>query len=179
GSFDRDYTPDERARDQKLLLTLGLIRPDQDIATIMLNVLSEEVIGFYDDETRRMYLISDVVEPTPSAKVTFSHEFTHSLQDEFFDLKALETKHDDDDRSAAVQALIEGDATLAMTMFARNELNPDERRRYAQSQSRGASPLDDAPLVLREELLFPYSEGLRFVQALYRQGGFPAVEAAF
>ena len=179
-SFNREYTPDERARDQKLLTMLGLLRPDQDLATLMLNVLSEQVIGFYDDDTRRMYLIGDVVQPTPSAKVTFSHEFTHALQDEFFGLKALEPRESqDDDRSAAVQALVEGDATLVMTLYARDELSLDERRRYALSQSGGAGTLEDAPLVLREELLFPYSEGLRFVQTLYRQGGFPTVDTAF
>ena len=180
-AFDRDYPPDERARDQKLLVTLGLLRPDQDLTAVMLKVLGEEVIGFYDDDARRMYLIGDVAEPTPASKVTFAHEFTHALQDEHFNLKALNPPNsDNDDRSSAIQALVEGDATLTMTLYARSDLSVDERRQYVQSQSQDDSgALDEAPLVLRVELLFPYTEGLRFVQTLQRQGGFGAVDTAF
>jgi hypothetical protein len=180
-SFDRDYTPAERARDQKLLVLLGLLRPDQDLTAIMLNLLSEQVIGFYDEASKRMYLIGEVAEPTPASKVTFAHEFTHSLQDEYYNLKALDPPNsDDDDRSSAIQALVEGDATLVMLLYARNELSPEDRREYARSQAGGdTSALDQAPLVLRTELLFPYTDGLRFVQTLYRQGGFAAVDAAF
>ena len=181
-AFNRDYPPDERARDQKLLVTLGLLRPDQDLSAIMLKVLGEEVIGFYDDDARRLYLIGDVAEPTPASKVTFAHEFTHALQDEHFNLKALNPPNsDNDDRSAAIQALVEGDATLTMTLYARSDLSVDERRQYVQSQSAedDSGVLDEAPLVLRVELLFPYTEGLRFVQTLQRQGGFGAVDTAF
>jgi hypothetical protein len=38
---------------------------------------------------------------------------------------------------------------------------------------------DAAPAVIRESLLFPYSEGLRFVRTLYAQGGWDAVNAAY
>jgi hypothetical protein len=180
-AFDRDYTPSERARDQKLLATLGLIRPEQDLTAIILSLLTEQVIGFYDDDSRRMYLIGEVAEPTAASKVTFAHEFVHALQDQHFNLKALNPPDsDNDDRSGAIHALVEGDATLTMSLFARNELSEQERREYLQSQSAGDSgALEQAPLVLRVELLFPYVDGLRFVQSLYRAGGFAALDAAF
>jgi hypothetical protein len=180
-AFDRDYTAAERARDQKLLVTLGLIGPDQDLTAIMLSLLAEQVIGFYDDDTRRMYLIGEVAEPTPASKVTFAHEVVHALQDEYFNLKVLNPPDsDNDDRSGAIHALVEGDATLTMSLYARNELSERERREYAQSQSEGDSrALEEAPLVLRVELIFPYVEGLRFVQSLHRAGGFAAVDSAF
>lgn len=180
-AFDREYSPEERQRDQQLLVTLGLLDPSQDLTALMLDLLSEQVIGFYDEETRAMYLIGDVVQPTAASKVTFVHEFTHALQDEHFGLHQLNPPDsDNDDRSAAIQALVEGDATLVMFLYLRNELSPAERREYARSQLAGDSgSLDRAPLVLREELLFPYQAGLRFVQSLERQGGFAAVDAAF
>jgi hypothetical protein len=37
----------------------------------------------------------------------------------------------------------------------------------------------DMPLILRETLLFPYVQGLSFVQGLQASGGWPAVDAAF
>lgn len=180
-SFDREYSPEERASDQKLLVALGLIRPDQDITALLHKLLSEQVIGLYDDDTGRMYLIGEARQATPAIRVTFAHEFTHALQDEHFNLKALNPPDsDNDDRSAAIQALVEGDATLTMTLYAIAELTAEERRRYVQSESAGGSNgFRDAPLVLRDELLFPYLEGLRFVQLIHRQGGFAAVDAAF
>jgi hypothetical protein len=180
-AFDREYSPEERASDQKLLVTLGLIRKDQDITELLHRVLSEQVIGLYDDDTVRMYLIGEASVPTPGSRVTFAHEFTHALQDEHFNLKVLNPPDsDNDDRAAAVQALVEGDATLTMVLFSAAELSAEERRRYAQSESAGGlSSFRDVPLVLREELLFPYIEGLRFVQLLHRQGGFAAIDAVF
>ena len=48
-------------------------------------------------------------------KTVIAHELTHALADQHYDLDALhkDAKHDDD-RSLAVSALIEGEATLAM-----------------------------------------------------------------
>lgn len=180
-SFDREYTPEERARDQKLLSILGLIEPDRDLTALMLGLLTSEVIGMYDETDRRLYLIAASAQPSPSTKVTFAHEFTHALQDQTFGLRQLDPPPgQDDDRAAAVQAMVEGDATVAMSVFAREELSARERRQYQQDQQRpGPNPLEDAPLVVREQLIFPYREGADFVLALQRRGGFAAVDAAY
>jgi hypothetical protein len=158
-----------------------LIPPDYDLTGAMLGLLSSEIIGMYDQTDRRMYLIANQAQPSPSTKVTFAHEFTHALQDQTFGLKGLDPPPgQDDDRAAAIQALVEGDATVTMGVFARDELSARERRQYQQEQQRpGPSPFDDVPLVLREELIFPYREGADFVLALQRRGGFAAVDAAF
>jgi hypothetical protein len=180
-AFDREYSAEERVRDHKLLVALGMIRPDQDLAALSLSVLGEQVLGMYDDETGRMYLIAEAVEPTASARVVFAHEYTHALQDANFDLGTLNPPDtDNDDRSAAIQALVEGDATLLMTLYTRQALSSAEQRevRREQSESDGQA-LAAAPLVLREELLFPYQDGLRFVLQRHRAGGFAAVDAAY
>ena len=180
-AFERDYTPDERIRDHRLLVALGMIRPDQDLADLSLRLLGEQVLGMYDNDSRRMYLIADAVDPTPASRVVYAHEYTHALQDLTFGLKSLDPPDsDNDDRSGAVQALVEGDATLLMSHYLRQALTPSERLEYIQSaDGSGSSALDEAPLVLKEELVFPYREGLRFVQQLHQSGGWAAVNQAY
>jgi hypothetical protein len=177
-AFEREYLPDERVRDHKLLVALGLIRPDQDLAQLSLSVLGEQVLGFYDQDSRRMHLIAEAVEPTASARVVFAHEYTHALQDANFDLATLDPPDtDNDDRSAAIQAVVEGDATLLMSLYTRQALTAAEQLEFLRSQSESdGQALAAAPLVMREELLFPYQDGLRFVLQQYRAGGFGAVD---
>ena len=180
-SFEKDYSPEERARDQKLLSILGMIEPDRDLAALMLGLLTSEIAGLYDQDDRRMYVIAESSAPSASTKVTFAHEFTHALQDQHFNLKQLDPPEgEDDDRSAAIEALVEGDAVVTMGVYAREELTAGERRQYVQErQGAGPSAFDEAPLVIRESLIFPYDAGARFVAELYRRGGFAAVDAAY
>src|SRR5205823_1133055 len=115
----------------------------------------------------------------PAEKDTFAHEFTHALQDQYFDLGKLSPKHpDNDDRSLAIQALIEGDAVLMQRLWAQQKLSQDEINQLGQG---GAdSKLFSAPLFLREQLLFPYGDGFNFVRQTYQQrGGYVGVDDVF
>ena len=75
-------------------------------------------------------------------------------------------------------ALIEGDATLSMILYARTYLTSDEQAQY-QNGSGTQSTIDRAPLVVRDEVVFPYNEGALFAIRLWQSGGFDAVNAAF
>jgi hypothetical protein len=118
-----------------------------------------------------MYLVSsDSGQFGPDEKDTFAHEYTHALQDQYFDLTALQPKHsDNDDRSLAIQALTEGDAVLMQRLWAQEKLSQDEINQLGQG---GAdSKLFSAPAFLRDQLLFPYSDGFNFVRQIYQTGG--------
>jgi hypothetical protein len=43
--FNNDYLPSERESDQKLLATLGMIGPNDNVAQTLLDILQEQVIG--------------------------------------------------------------------------------------------------------------------------------------
>ena len=115
-TFEEDYPPEEQAQDNAALKALGLLEPDQDIAELQLELLGDQVLGFYDDDEKRMVIVTD--EGLDAlAKFTYAHEYTHALQDAAFDLATLETDAEgQDDRGLARIALVEGDATV--TMFA-------------------------------------------------------------
>src|SRR5438034_6614183 len=91
--FNQDYLPSERESDQKLLTTLGLVKPDESVVQILLDVLQEQVIGVYNQDDKVMYMVTDGGQFGPEERATFAHEYTHALQDQYFDLTTLVPKH--------------------------------------------------------------------------------------
>lgn len=176
--FNQDYLPRERESDQKLLATLGLIKPNESVVQILLDVLQEQVIGVYNQDDKIMYMVTDRAQFGPDEKATFAHEYTHALQDQYFDLTRLAPKHPtNDDKSLAIQALTEGDATLMQRLWAQEKMTQDEINQLGQG---GAdSKLFSAPLFLREQLLFPYSDGFNFIRQIYQTSGYAGVDEVF
>jgi hypothetical protein len=181
-TFERDYLPIERESDQKLLVALGLITPKDDLVQISLDLLSDQVLGVYDPDRKTMFLVTaDTDAFGPAAQVTYAHEFEHALQDQYYGLRQLSSKHPDNyDRAIAVHALEEGDAVLLEGVWANSHLTP---RELAESRRVGGSSgiLDRVPAAIRSELLFPYLDGYRFVADAYHAAGdsYAAVDQLF
>ena len=180
-TFERDYLPIERESDQKLLLELGLIQAKDDVVQISLDLLSDQVLGVYDPDRKTMFVVSDTPAFGPAAQVTYAHEFEHALQDQYYGLRRLSSKHPDNyDRAMAVHALEEGDAVLMEGVWANSHLTP---RELAESRRGGGSNgvLERVPAAIRSELLFPYLDGYRFVAGAYHSAGdsYAAVDELF
>jgi hypothetical protein len=176
--FNRDYLPNERESDQKLLATLGVINSNETVVQILLDVLQEQIIGIYDQDDKSMYLVADNSQFGPDEKGTFAHEYVHALQDQYFDLNVLAPKHpQNDDRSLAIQALTEGDATLMQRLWAQKNLTADEINQLGQGSA--MSKLLAAPLFMREQLLFPYTDGFNFIRQMYQANGSAGVDDVF
>jgi hypothetical protein len=178
-NFNRDYLPSERESDQKLETMLGLLGPNDNLVQLLLQVLQEQVIGIYSTDDKTMYLVGDQTQIDANEKSTFAHEYTHALQDQYFDLTTLAPKHpDNDDRAAAAQAIIEGDAVLTQRNWSRTNLSAGE----INSLGQGApdSSLLSAPLIVREQLLFPYTRGFAFILQTYQsKNGYRGVDDVF
>jgi hypothetical protein len=176
--FNQDYSPSERETDQKLLSTIGLIGPNDSVQQILLDVVQEQILGLYSQDDKSMYMLADGDKFGPAEKVTFAQDFDHALQDQYFDLNTLAPKHpDNDDRALAIQAVIQGDATLIQRLWAQQNLTSDELSQLGQNA--GASKLASAPLFMREQLLFPYADGFNFVRQIYQTSGYAAVDDVF
>jgi len=79
-----------------------------------------------------------------------------------------------------VDALIEGDATLTEQLWFIEDATQNDRLQVQDFYSSYKSPVfDSAPAYLKKDFLFPYKQGMEFVQSLYDLGGYPAVDAAF
>ncbi|MDQ3880708.1 MAG: hypothetical protein M3295_06525 [Chloroflexota bacterium] len=175
--FEHDYSADERHADNVTLRAMGLLDADEDIAELQLALLEGRILGFYDEDERRMAIVSDAG-LTAEAQRTYAHEYTHALQDQAFDLNSLDLDVEgDDDGATARLAVVEGDAMITMYQWAATYLRPD-------AAAPGDSGGDDAPPVeipgfLEQSLFFPYTYGTDFVAALHDQRGYDAVDAAF
>lgn len=184
-------------RSELVLKKFGLLDRDFHLRTFLLSLLTEQVAAFYDPKTRTVNLI-DWVKPDEQRPV-LAHELTHALQDDRVHLEkwgspeptnVSKTAADDnghiqlDEASTARESVTEGQA---MVTFVDYELKPvgktladspefGERMRAMSTDTTGSPILARAPLLLQQSLLFPYTAGIGFEQALLLNGG---VDAAF
>jgi hypothetical protein len=176
-----EYTPEDAVQDVDGLWLLRLIEDrDLDLFAFQVDLLSEQVLGYYDPEVNEMFIVSDADGLSPLAEFTLSHELVHSLQDQHFDIQQVRYyNQDDNDRDTAAVALLEGDAQVAQTQYLM-EMNPmDLLQLLGELEGQSSDVIDSAPPYLREGLIFPYEVGLSFVQRLYAEGGFDAVNEAY
>jgi hypothetical protein len=164
--LNRPDSLEEIENSRKLLVALGLLAPDMDLYALELQFRSGVVLGQYDPDTKQLYVITDAAAPGPMERITLAHEYTHALQDQYYDIRSLMPKNSDNsDRDLAASALMEGDAVLMEELFQNLVFTSQERaekRREEQALGSGLD-LDRIPLVIREETYFPYVEGPRFI----------------
>jgi hypothetical protein len=178
--FEKDNPPDRIAVAEETLKALGLLPADADLGELYVDLLGSQVAGFYDPETKELVVVSRSGRIGANEKVTFAHEFVHALQDQQFGLDGIEVDAvGQGDRSLGRLALVEGDATLAMTLWLSKHIGPDELQELLVVDPEAQAQLEAMPAILRETLLFPYQQGLIFVNGLWARSGWPAVDAAY
>jgi len=177
-NLDTDTTPAEMHAAEVLLKVFGLAPKEFAYRTFLIKLLTEQVAGYYDPKAQQFYL-ADWIE-FEGQKPVMAHELTHALQDQHFNLKRFENwPKGDSDAELAAHALIEGDATLAMTLYMAK--NPLVALAFIRSLGGDESTeqFKRAPRALRESLLFPYEEGSAWATQVYKRGGWEMVSRAF
>ncbi|HYH57639.1 MAG TPA: hypothetical protein VD790_00265 [Thermoleophilaceae bacterium] len=161
--LDEEYPPAQRAADERVLKLLGLLPDDADLRELAGSIFSEEIAGYYDERTGEMTVVEGSLSGD-EAELTLAHELTHALEDQHFGLDSDESTLDDE--LSAQVALFEGTATVAMLDYL---LPEGVRRRDALAQFDLIDLLGadtDLPPYLERSLVFPYSAGARFVDAI-------------
>ena len=177
-NLDTDTTPAEMHAAEVLLRILGLAPKDFEYRPFLIKLLTEQVAGYYDPKAQQFYL-ADWID-LEGQKPVMAHELTHALQDQHFNLKRFEKwPKGDSDAELAAHALIEGDATLAMTLYMQK--HPLVALAFIKSlgQETSSEQFKRAPRALRESLLFPYEAGSNWATQVYRRGGWYMVSQAF
>src|ERR1043165_2453537 len=179
GNLDRDTTAADMHASEVTLKRLGLAPANFSLRPLIVRLLTEQVAGYYDPREQEFHL-ADWID-ADGQKPIMAHELTHALQDQHFNLRRFEKwPKGDSDAELAAHALIEGDASLAMSVY----VTRSPARIIALMKSMGGSQsateeIDRAPRALRESLLFPYQEGMQWVTQLYKKEGWPLVSKAF
>jgi hypothetical protein len=182
--FLADYTDEEMADDQIELGAIGLIDPGFDLKGFYTELFSEQVAGYYDNDIGEMFVVKGDGFEGPE-HLTYAHEFTHVLQDQTYDIEnglnySDETCEVDTERCAAIQALIEGDATLSeFNWFQYYAPTEDQQEIIDYINSMNSPIYDSAPAFLQDDFVFAYNQGLQFVQSFYDEGGWPAVDVIY
>lgn len=174
-------------RSELVLKKFGLLPRKFNLHDFLIKLLGEQVAGYYDEQTKTVNLL-DWIEPE-AQKPVMAHELTHALQDQSFDLHKLMKKDEDlekrgpddynalikiDEESTARTAVIEGQAMIVLFDYVlapagRNVKDSPKFIDYMMDEmqkSEGKDLLETAPLLLREELLFPYGAGTKFIEQL-------------
>jgi hypothetical protein len=170
----------------------GLLPRTFDLHSFLIKLLTEQVAGYYDEKTRTMNLL-DWNEPDMQRPV-MAHELTHALQDQSFNLAKM-TKHDEevekrglddldglisnDEESTCRSSVLEGQAMIVLLDYVLApqggsvEKTPQvvDLMQASMDKSRGSPVFDSAPLLLQEELAFPYRQGMKFIKDLLVAGG--------
>ena len=181
-SLREDNPAELIAATDTLYRELQLLPAGMTLEKAYLDLLTSQVAGLYDDDTKHMYVVTKTGAIGPLEEITYAHEYTHALQDQAFGLRKLVgDDRDQGDRSLARSALIEGDATLLMSLWAQQQLTAAELAEVAStSDPAGTAALQSAPAILRESLLFPYTSGLTVALGGFQSGGgFGGVDALF
>jgi hypothetical protein len=168
------------ARRSRAWITMGALPAGSSLRDALLAYDNSEVVGFYDTLSHRL-VYSGAKDPTPYQRYVLSHELTHALDDQRFDLSredALAYRCADEPLAASV-ALAEGDAVYSSNAWARRFLSGEEIARLQQEASAFPPPPSTIPPFVQALQVFPYPNGLAFVQALVDRGGERAVDNAF
>lgn len=179
--FFSEFTPED-ARDFTLTLyAFDFVSLDFDYYNFTIDLYSEQIAGFYDPETNEFVVVSDDDEFDVSEQLTYAHEYMHALQDQHFTLDEFDDDERDSEATAAFQALVEGEATYLQTLYLlEGYFTLEQMGELFELFDELESPiLDTAPPVLANNLAFPYNQGYVFVEALYNEGGFEAIDAAW
>ena len=178
---------DEEIRVEELYLRLfGFVPAGFDLAEQVADVLTEQATALYDYKTKSLYLATWT--PDDMQEFALVHELAHAIADQRFDLGRFVKKSRSADSDLARSAVIEGQASWAMTewLFQQTGRSLLDDRSLAAATA-GASRYEAsnypvysaAPLYIRETMLFPYTDGLLFQQSLVEEYGRRGFEMVF
>ena len=160
------------------LKMFGLVPQDFNLAGETVDLMSEQAAAFYDYQKKRLF----VLDSTPDGeeqRMALVHELAHAIADQHHPLgKFMKEGSPDDDASTARQAVMEGQANWLtwayLTLHTGGSPEVPERLLDQIASSAGANGPDfpvytGAPLYIRESLVFPYNQGTRFQDAVFRK----------
>ena len=177
--------------ESRLLVKWGLWLPDVSYLDFMIDLLTEQIAGFYDDDTQELYIMVGLERSLQEPVIV--HEIFHAIQDQHFGIKLLQEGPDKEieenaDILMARAALIEGDAMAVMLDYSMgggsfSEIPFFESLMRSTLQAtvagEGSQLFDKAPGFIKETMLFPYLQGILFLFYVKQKGGWEAVNALY
>ncbi|MDX6637759.1 MAG: hypothetical protein QOJ01_1270 [Solirubrobacterales bacterium] len=156
----------------------GVVSPEFDAVQSAKDLVGS-VAGEFKPGSRKVEVLATPGEGAVQVQTVIAHELDHALDNSRFpEVFRAQQGSRNDERVLALKALVEGTATVVAARF-------DARHGYQAAVAGGQLLSADnagygVPPALAAQFRFPYTSGVKFVQALYARGrGWRLVNAAF
>jgi hypothetical protein len=171
--------PAEIRAEELTLKKFGFVPQDFNLEKTTVDLLTEQAAAFYDYHKKKLFLTDWA--PSAMQQAALVHELAHALADQHFHLERfIQRGGKNDDSALARMGVMEGQATWLMSEYL--------ARKSGQSLATSASLFDlmtkstemgagqfpvfnGAPLYLQQTLIFPYTKGMQFQQAVFLREG--------
>lgn len=167
------------AAQSELLFALGTVPADFEYERSLLEMMEDQLAGFYEPDEGAMFLMSDLGGAERAA--TLAHELVHALQDQHFGLGGrLDYRDDANDEQSALHTMAEGEATSVMLEVVQGRSALETSDAALALMMRGGVALgsgEGVPGIVKRSLVAPYVDGLLAVHQARREGGWAAVDA--
>jgi hypothetical protein len=175
-------SPDEVRAEELTLKKFGLIPQDFDLAKNEVDLLTEQAAAFYDYDRKKLFITDSTA--SDSQTPVLAHELSHALADQNYNLaRFIKQGRKSDDGSTARLAVMEGQATWMMSEYLARQAGTSLKDSATlaatmanmaagdeggeSNKSDGEFPVfDKEPLYLKLTLVFPYTKGMTFQQAV-------------
>lgn len=174
-----EIKPEELRAEELTLKKFGFVPRDFNLLDATVDLLTEQAAAFYDFRKKKLFIADWASSSMQQAALV--HELAHALADQNFNLeKFIKAAGKSDDGSMARVAVMEGQASWLMSEFMARKMGQSLANSPAllEMMSRGAELADSqypefakAPLYVRETLIFPYTKGMLFQQAVFQKSG--------
>jgi hypothetical protein len=171
--------PEEIRAEELTLKKFGLAPPDFDLAKNTVDLLTEQAAAFYDYDKKKLFITEST--PSETQEPVLAHELSHALADQNFNLaKFIRQGRKSDDGATARMAVMEGQATWLMSEYLAHKMgqslkeSPDLVAMMSNMSESGGGQFpvfESAPLYERMTLVFPYTKGMLFQNAICQRDG--------
>ncbi|UJA18779.1 hypothetical protein HJD18_00210 [Thermoleophilia bacterium SCSIO 60948] len=173
--------PQRTELDNQALALLGAIEPGTDVGEVTEQALTSQVAGLYVPKTEELLVRADGFGTVEL--VTLAHELEHALADQALGIPLPdgEVPEGRSDSVLARQALVEGDATLAMSFYQLGAIGPEAQLSllFDPAAAGAQDDLERIPDFFQRQLLYPYTAGLAYVCDIYTEEGWDGVDEAY
>ncbi len=186
------------------LAAAGFFDPEPLLEQKLTTLYARQVAGFYDPAEKKFFIVPERTAETAVAgapalglsaetlleDALLAHELTHALQDRRLDLvPRLKALKDSSDGLLALEAFLEGEATVVMIDALLTRLPEESRELFGENtltamltglaQGAAVEGSEGVPKFFVKEMLFPYVGGTTWIQARKKAGGWAAVDASY
>ena len=170
-------SPEDERAEELTLKKFGLVPQDFNLAKNEVALLTEQAAAFYDYNKKKLFITDST--SSESQETVLAHELSHALADQNFNLaRYIKQGRKSDDGSTARLAVMEGQATWMMSEYLARKAggslmdSPQAAAAMANMTDEGSGQypvFDNQPLYLKSTLVFPYTQGMLFQNAVIQR----------